>query len=171
MQAFVKRMAAAMVFFRRIVGVFLVVIATQQLGADSSNPYDESADARADISAALARAGVENKLMLVTFGANWCPDCRAFDKAIHEPELAATIDERYVLVKVDVGNWDKNVDIVQRFGNPIAGGIPSIVVLDAQEHKLYATMAGQLASSRNLSPTEFARFFEAMSQLKFQPPE
>ena len=146
------------------------MIAMQQLAADPSGPYDESADAKVEITAAFARAQAENKLVLITFGANWCPDCRAFDKAIHEPELATTIDKRYVLVKVDVGNWDKNIDVVQRFKNPIAGGIPSIVVLDAQEHNLYATKAGQLASSRNMSTAQFARFFEAMATLQYQPP-
>ena len=153
--------------FRNMVIALLVlgVVATQQLGADPSRPYDESADAKADIAAAFAQAQAENKLMLITFGANWCPDCRAFDKAIHEPELATTIDRRYVLVKVDVGNWDKNIDVVQRFGNPISGGIPSIVVLDAQENSLYATKAGQLASSRSMSTVQFAQFFEVMSQL------
>jgi thioredoxin 1 len=149
-----------------VCGLFVL----QQTFADTANPYDETADAKADIAAALMRAQAENKLMLITFGANWCPDCRAFDTAIHQPELATTIDERYVLVKVDVGNWDKNIDVVQRFDNPIAGGIPSIVVVDAQEHNLYATKAGQLAASRNMSASEFARFFEAMATLQYQPP-
>ena len=149
-----------------VLGLFNV----QQMFADPAKPYDESADAKADIATALTRAQAENKLMLITFGANWCPDCRAFDKAIRQPELAAAIDERYVLVKIDVGNWDKNIDVIQRFGNPIAGGIPSIVVLDSQEHNLYATKAGQLAASRNMSGSEFARFFEAMATLRYQPP-
>lgn len=150
--------------------VVLGLFNLEQMFADPAKPYNESADAKADISAALMRAQAESKLMLITFGANWCPDCRAFDQAIHQPELAAAIDERYVLVKVDVGNWDKNIDVVQRFDNPIAGGIPSIVVLDAQEHNLYATKAGQLAASRNMSTSEFARFFEAMATLQYQPP-
>jgi len=160
-------MAAALL----VVGSGFGVAATQYLMADPSRPYDESADVKAEIVTALARAQAENKLILLTFGANWCPDCRAFDKAIHEPELAPTVEDRYVLVKVDVGNWDKNIDVIQRFGNPVAGGIPSIVVLDAQEHNLYATKAGQLASSRNMSTEEFVRFFEAMATLQYEPPD
>ncbi len=157
---------------KSLVRIFAVcsLFVLQQTFAEPAKPYDESADANADIAAALMRAQAENKLMLITFGANWCPDCRAFDTAIRQPELAATIDERYVLVKVDVGNWDKNIEVVRRFDNPIAGGIPSIVVVDAQEHNLYATKAGQLAASRNMSTSEFARFFEAMATLQYQPP-
>ena len=39
-------------------------------------PYDEEADAEALIGAAREQALAEGKFLMVTFGANWCLDCR-----------------------------------------------------------------------------------------------
>ena len=50
-------------------------------------PYDEAADASADVAAALKRAATEGKAVLLTFGANWCPDCRTLGTAMTTPPL------------------------------------------------------------------------------------
>ena len=39
-------------------------------------PYDGENDARAAVKEVRARARQEGKFLMVTFGANWCPDCR-----------------------------------------------------------------------------------------------
>ena len=41
--------------------------------------YDEAADAKAAIRAALADAEKAKLPVLVVFGANWCGDCRMLD--------------------------------------------------------------------------------------------
>src|SRR4051812_47420734 len=55
-------------------------------GVDSHHlPYDSNADARADIAAGKARAEATGKLLMVTFGANWCPDCLTLHKNLEDP--------------------------------------------------------------------------------------
>ena len=44
-------------------------------------PYNEAADAKADIRATLAAAQQAKVPVLVVFGANWCGDCRMLDTA------------------------------------------------------------------------------------------
>jgi thioredoxin 1 len=44
-------------------------------------PYNEQADAKADVLRVVAEAKASNKPALLIFGANWCEDCRALDKA------------------------------------------------------------------------------------------
>ncbi len=87
-------------------------------------PYDETADGATGVAAALADAEANGKLLLIEFGANWCPDCRAFAAAIQAPEARAVIEEKFVAVKVDVGDWDKHPEVVAAWGNPIEGGHP-----------------------------------------------
>ena len=41
--------------------------------------YDESADAQAQVSQALAKAKADNKQVMIVFGANWCGDCKMLD--------------------------------------------------------------------------------------------
>ena len=88
-------------------------------------PYDEAADARADLERALTAAKSEQKPVLVIFGANWCPDCRALDRALTSGKNAELVGREFKVVKVDVGQFDRNLDIAARYGNPIKKGIPA----------------------------------------------
>jgi protein disulfide-isomerase len=127
-------------------------------------PFNESADARSDIQAALSRATAENKDVLLEFGANWCADCRVLAAAMADAPLAERIAARYVVVKIDVGNWDRNLDVVKAWGNPIAKGIPSIVVADPDGSVLYTTKAGELAKARRMGAPALEAFFATIPE-------
>jgi thioredoxin 1 len=113
-------------------------------------PYDEKADAAADLQHALAAAQKDHKQVLLVFGANWCPDCRALDQAMHGSSQHL-LDSKFEVVKIDVGNFDKNLDLAQRYGNPIAKGIPAVVVVGHANRVVYATRNGELANARQMS--------------------
>ncbi|MFJ2987529.1 thioredoxin family protein [Collimonas sp. NPDC087041] len=121
-------------------------------------PYDEKADAKVDLQQALSQAKTSHKQVLLVFGANWCPDCRELDKALHGSS-APLINGKFVLVKVDVGNFDKNLDVAQSYGNPIKKGIPAAVVLGADNKILYSTKAGELADARHMGENGIYDFF------------
>ncbi|WP_061535192.1 thioredoxin family protein [Collimonas arenae] len=121
-------------------------------------PYDEKADAKVDLQQALSQAKASHKQVLLVFGANWCPDCRELDKALHGTS-APLINGKFVLVKVDVGNFDKNLDVAQSYGNPIKKGIPAAVVLGADNKILYSTKAGELADARHMGENGIYDFF------------
>jgi protein disulfide-isomerase len=113
-------------------------------------PYDEKADAGLDVQHAIEDAKADHKQVLLVFGANWCPDCRALDKAMHGSSQSLLAD-RFEIVKIDVGNFDKNLKLSQHYGNPIAKGIPAVVVVDADDHLLYSTKGGELANAGQMS--------------------
>jgi thioredoxin 1 len=121
-------------------------------------PYDEHADARAALQQGLDTARASGKDVLVVFGANWCEDCRQLDKAMHG-RTASLIDARFVVVKIDIGNFDKNLDVVKRYGYPIGKGIPAAVVVNADDKVLYATRAGELADARHMGDDGIYDFF------------
>ena len=72
---------------------------------------------------------------------------------------ASLIDARFVVVKIDVGNFDKNLDIVKRYGYPTGKGIPAAVVLSSEDKVLYATQAGELADARHMGDDGVYNFF------------
>jgi thioredoxin len=121
-------------------------------------PYDEKADAAAELQQGLKTAQAQHKDVLVIFGANWCPDCRQLDQALHRSD-SKLIDSHFVVVKIDIGNWDHNLELAQRFGNPISTGIPAAVVLSPKGQLLYATKAGALANARHMSDQSIYDFF------------
>jgi len=112
-------------------------------------PYDEKANAHADVQHALAQAQTGHKNVLLVFGANWCADCRDLDKAMHGSSRTL-IDGKFEVVKIDVGNFDKNLDIAEHYGNPIKKGIPAVVELSADDQVIYSTKGGELADARKM---------------------
>ncbi len=112
--------------------------------------YNEQADARAELNRALAAAQAQHKNVLVVFGANWCPDCRALDQKLSAGSLAAMMDKRFVLLKVDVGRFNRNTDLAAQMGVPLKKGIPAAAVLKADGDVLNATGGGELADARSM---------------------
>ena len=143
--------------------LLLLLLGCGLTGCEPEWPYDETADAVAEVQAAQLAAEQQNKLLMLIFGANWCPDCRVFDKAMYDPDIAPVVSRHFEVVKVDVGNWDHNLGFVAEWDNPIAGGIPAIVVADADHNILYDTKAGEMSTARNRSQAEFVRFFERLA--------
>jgi thioredoxin 1 len=112
-------------------------------------PYDEKANARADVQHAIAAAKVGHKSVLLVFGANWCVDCRELDKALRGSSQAL-LAGRFELVKIDVGNFNKNLDIASQYGDPIRSGIPAVVVLAPDNSIVYSKKGGELANARRM---------------------
>lgn len=133
----------------------LVLVAA---AAPAPLPYDEKADASAALQQGLKSAQTEHKDVLVIFGANWCPDCRELDQALHRSD-SKLIDSHFIVVKIDIGNWDHNLELAKRYGNPISKGIPAAVVLSPNGQVLYATKAGELANARKMSDQSIYDFF------------
>lgn len=135
-----------------VMGAASIRGATQQI-------YDTQADARQDIASAIAQASKTGRNIVLIFGANWCPDCHALDAQMHRPDLARLIARDFVVVKIDVGRFDKNLDIGEKYGVPIKKGIPAIAVLDPHGKPLYAQNQGQFANARSMPYHDFAEFF------------
>ena len=123
-------------------------------------PYDEEADANEDIADAILLADESKKYILLTMGGNWCPDCRTLGEYFTRKDIRDWLDQRFIVVTVDVGEWDKNLDIAERYGNPISEGIPALVVLDTNEEIVFATLAGELATARSLSGEDLIEWLQ-----------
>ncbi|MEJ2636646.1 MAG: thioredoxin family protein [Calditrichia bacterium] len=112
---------------------------------DSQGPYDPTADAHKEIAHAIKMAQEKDQHILLMFGANWCPWCRALHKLM---ESNAAINEylkqNYQIVLVDVGRKDKNLDLNTRYGEPIKLGLPALVVLDRNGKQLVLQETGAL---------------------------
>jgi len=132
------------------------------LALAADRPYNPSADAKADIHAALEQAAPAKQPVLLIFGANWCKDCRALDKALKAPANAELIAKEFVVVKVDVGNFDRHMDIAERYGNAVKKGIPAAAVLSPKQELLYTTRGGELADARQMSETGVYDFFRGV---------
>ena len=126
--------------------------------AQTSGPYNEQADAKQDIAAALVLAKADKKNVLLDFGANWCPDCLVLSKLFDDSTVKSFREANFHVVLIDVGRWSKNLDLSKQYGNPIEKGIPAVVVLAPAGQMIDSTADGALESARNSTPADILRF-------------
>jgi thiol-disulfide isomerase/thioredoxin len=115
-------------------------------------PYDENADAEADVAAALKRARKAHKLTLIDFGGNWCADCRIFAGVIEQPDVKPWVDKHYEVVTVNVGRYDKNMQIPARYGVDKLKGVPSFLVVDSKGKLVNPGAFFALTDARHMTP-------------------
>ena len=129
------------------------------------NPYNETADAKLDIKQALTQAGTDQKSVIVVFGANWCGDCKMLDAAMKTGTSAALLAKDFQIVKINVGRWDKNLDLAKSYGVPLDKGIPAVVILSPANKVLYVTKEGEVANARKMGEDGVYEFFKRVTAL------
>jgi len=143
-----------------LLGIVLLMLGCVHGGGDY-RPYDDSADAGAEIESLLADSSSSRRILLV-FGGNWCSDSRMLEQRMQEAELAQLLAREFRVLHVDVGNFHRNLDITARYGNPIDKGIPSVVMLSPSGATLY-TDHGSLSSAGAMAASDVQAFFERLA--------
>ena len=141
----------------------LTILLVSLMACTGQKPYDEDADARAVIAKAITEAKLAKLPIVIIFGANWCPDCRGLSDAIDHGKNALEIAKEFKIVKIDVGNFDTNLDVSKIYGNPIAGGIPGAAILSFEGNLIYVTKPGELASVRSQSDESQYNFLKEVT--------
>lgn len=120
--------------------------------------YSDSADAHADIAQALHSAMQEHKRVIVDFGGNWCADCQVLDIYFHQQPNLAILEKNFELVHVNIGHYDKNLDVVEKYDVPIKHGVPLLMVLDAHGRVLYIQRDRQFEKMQMVTPASVTEF-------------
>ncbi len=123
-------------------------------------PYNEGANATAAVDAARARAKAGGKLLLIDLGGNWCLDCRILAGTMDLPALKRWVARHYEVVTVDVGRFDKNLQVPARYGiTERLKGVPSLLVVDPKRDRLLNVgNTAALADARHMSPQGLADY-------------
>ncbi len=117
--------------------------------------YSTTADPAADIANAKIAARQGHKRILLEFGGNWCGDCQLLDYNYHQAPNAELLAKHFVVVRVDIGHMDHNMDIAQRYHVPVTKGVPALAVLDANGKLLYSEQPKEFEHSSPEAITAF----------------
>lgn len=122
--------------------------------------YDESADGRADVDAALARAKKDNKRVLIQWGANWCGWCNTLHGVMNKDrELSRKLMYEYEVVRVDIGKFDKHMELAKSYGVELKS-VPHLTILDAAGAVLaqHDTVGFEIAETKSHDPVKITTF-------------
>jgi thiol:disulfide interchange protein len=111
--------------------------------------YNPQADAKKDITEAVAKAKKEGKHVLIQVGGNWCPWCIKMHKYLHgEEEITKLLNDNYVFLELNYSKENKNKEILQDLGFPQRFGFPVMLVLDADGKRIHTQSTGVLEKDK-----------------------
>src|SRR5438552_7025968 len=126
--------------------------------------YPADADATKEIAEALKLAATDHKRVLLVFGANWCYDCHVLDRALHDGAAGKIVSESFLLVHVDIGEVNKNLDLATQYKIPLEKGVPAVAVLGSDGKLLYGSRDGEFEAARKMMKKDLVAFLKQWKQ-------
>ena len=145
---------------RTVIAAAIFVVAAVAAIAQTRTIYSDTADANHDIAQALVTAQHEHKRVILDFGGNWCGDCQVLDIYLHQQPNLDLLENNFVLVHVNVGRYDKNTDLAEKYEVPLKRGVPGLAVLDAHGRLLYSQKNGEFEKARALGPEDLVKVLQ-----------
>lgn len=139
--------------WKSLVVLLLFAGAAGAAGAASRDIYPAPGQAKSDLDAALQTAAATHKRIILDFGGNWCPDCRALDIYFHDSVNQPLLEANYILVHVNIGRLDENLRLAARYEIPLSKGVPALAVLGENGKLLYSQKTGEFEAMRHMQPS------------------
>jgi ketosteroid isomerase-like protein len=122
--------------------------------------YPPPEEAQAEISTALTAAAKQHKRVILVFGGNWCYDCHVLDTTFRSKEFAPLVNANYVVIHINVGNYDANLDLADKYQIPLKKGVPSLAILDPDGTLVVSQKQGEFESTVRIGPEDVLEFLK-----------
>ena len=136
----------------------LLALSAGNARSASRDIYPDPSQAKADLASALKTAATTHKRILLDFGGNWCPDCQVLDIYFHDPANRRILEANFVLVHVNIGHMDANLDIARKYEVPLRRGVPALAVLDEHGKLLYSQKSGEFEAMSRMESAAVTKF-------------
>ena len=110
------------------------------------------------LAAALDASAATHKRIILDFGGNWCTDCHVLDRYFHDSANGPILEANYILVHVNIGRMDENVDIAERYRIPLRKGVPALAVLGEHGELLFSQRTGEFEAMRGMQSSAVTEF-------------
>jgi thiol:disulfide interchange protein len=144
--------------FKWIAAVAVLAMAAGTARPATHDIYPDPGQAKADVAAALKTAAATHKRILLDFGGNWCGDCQVLDIYFHDPSNRPILDANFVLVHINIGMTDANLELAKKYEVPLDKGVPALAVLSENGKLLYSQKGGEFEAMRRMQSSSVTNF-------------
>jgi thiol-disulfide isomerase/thioredoxin len=106
----------------------------------------------------------QSKQPILIFGGNWCPDCRILDGTLQLPTIKKFMEEKYQIMHIDVGRYDKNMNLISYFAIPKDKGVPRVMVFDKNKVILNKKSTKEWTTARDRGKQEVFNYFQDLAK-------
>jgi len=139
--------------------------------AQEKKLYDPAADAEKDIAAAVKKAKVENKFVLLQGGGNWCSWCIEFARfAKADPQIDSVLNAGFIWYHLNMSKENKNEKVFASYGYPQRFGYPVFIILNGKGDRINTQNSAYLEDGKkSYDKTKVLEFLEAWSPSALDP--
>ena len=127
-------------------------------------PYNGEEYSAEQINNFLDETLQQSKQPILIFGGNWCPDCRILDGTLQLPTIKKFMNKNYNIMHIDVGRYDKNMELISYFGIPKEKGVPRVLVFDKNKIIINKKSTKEWTTARDRRKQEVFDYFQSLAQ-------
>ncbi len=127
-------------------------------------PYNGEEYSAEQINNFLDETLQQSKQPILIFGGNWCPDCRILDGTLQLPTIKKFMNKNYNIMHIDIGRYDKNMELISYFGIPKEKGVPRVLVFDKNKIIINKKSTKEWTTARDRRKQEVFDYFQSLAQ-------
>lgn len=106
--------------------------------SDTTKLYHPNADVVNEFAAALIKANMEKKHVMMQIGGNWCKWCYRFDKFCKSNStIDSLLKADYVILHVNYSKENKNLPFLETLAYPQRFGFPVFIITNPNGERLH----------------------------------
>lgn len=125
-------------------------------------PYNGEEYSAEQINNFLDETLQQSKQPILIFGGNWCPDCRILDGTLQLPTIKKFMNKNYNIMHIDVGRYDKNMELMSFFEIDKEKGVPRVLVFDNKKNLLNSSSTREWTTARERNFQDIFDYFQKL---------
>jgi len=134
-----------------------------QLPPELPKPFSKQVITARQLKDFISKALELKKQPLVIFGANWCPDAQCLEAVMRMLTVTKFLAQHYEIMRVDVCDYDQNMELYKVFDMPSEEGVPRVVILDLKGRVLNFDSNDRWRTARETDPQEIFNYFQGFA--------
>lgn len=151
--------------------IILLILYCNISFAQEKKLYNPTADASADIEAAIKKAATENKFVLIQGGGNWCRWCIEFARfAKADKQVDSLINKSFVWYHLNYSKENENKPLFAKYGYAQRFGFPVFIILNNKGERLHTQNSAYLEDGeKSYNKAKVLEFLEGWSPKALDP--
>ena len=123
-------------------------------------PYDEKVVDSLQLDEFINLSISKGKQPVVIFGGNWCPDCRILEGTLAMPTIKKFLQQHYQVMHIDIGRYDRNMELMDHLNIESKKGVPRVVILDLEKNIMNSSTSSEWTTARDRKQQEIYNYFQ-----------
>ena len=123
-------------------------------------PYDEKVVDSLQLDEFIDLSISKGKQPVVIFGGNWCPDCRILEGTLAMPTIKKFLQQHYQVMHIDIGRYDRNMELMDHLNIESKKGVPRVVILDLEKNIMNSSTSSEWTTARDRKQQEIYNYFQ-----------